>query len=137
MTSHACRTSNFRNCLLRRSEVRRLHGGRDLLEAAIPAIHCCTLAYWSVRTVIGLGAGFGVVFAGAHVGILRSELSFYALLAPIRMCEWLLLLSLFFRPNWEWLKCLKLAVFGTLWSYVLDIPAALAVFTLPGGAWIC
>ncbi len=91
-----------------------------------------------VRTVIGLAAGFGAVFTAEHLGILRSEVGFYALLAPIRMCEWLFLLALFFRrPKWEWTQSLKMAALGTLWSYVLDVPAVLAVFSLPGGAWIC
>ena len=91
-----------------------------------------------VRTVIGLGAGFGAVFAASQLGILRSEVGFYALLAPIRICEWLLLLGLFFRrPEWKWPQSLRLALLGTVWSYLLDIPAVAAVFAIPGGAWIC
>jgi hypothetical protein len=91
-----------------------------------------------VRTVIGLVAGFGTVFASVHLGILKSEASFYALLVPIRMCEWLMLLGLFYRrPVWEWRRSLKFAAFGTFWSYLLDMPAIWAVFTIPGGAWIC
>jgi hypothetical protein len=92
----------------------------------------------AVRTGIGLAAGFGAVFAASRLGILRSEAGFYALLAPIRICEWLLLLGLFFRrPDWQWPQSLKLAVLGTVWSYVLDIPAVAAMFAIPGGAWIC
>ena len=91
-----------------------------------------------VRTVIGLAAGFGAIFAAGHLGVLRSEAAFYALLLPIRLCEWLILLGLFYRrPEWEWGRSLKFAAFGTLWSYVLDVPAVLAIFTIPGGAWIC
>jgi len=91
-----------------------------------------------VRTVLGLAAGFGAVFSAEHFGILRFEAGFYGLLIPIRMCEWLILLALFYRrPEWEWGRSLKFAAFGTLWSYVLDVPAVLAVFTIPGGAWIC
>jgi len=26
---------------------------------------------------------------------------------------------------------------GSAWSYVLDVPAILAMFVIPGGAWIC
>jgi hypothetical protein len=91
-----------------------------------------------VRTVIGLVAGFGAVLAASKLGILRSEAGFYLLLAPIRICEWLLLLGLFYRrPDWEWARSFKLAVAGTLWSYLLDIPAVAAIFVIPGGAWIC
>lgn len=25
----------------------------------------------------------------------------------------------------------------SLWSYALDLPAAFAVFTVPGGMWVC
>ena len=100
-----------------------------------------TAAPWmvgGVRTLIGLGAGFGAVFVATRLGILRSELGFYLLLAPLRMCEWLLLLRLFFnRPHWKWGQSLMTAGVGTVWSYALDLPALLAVFALPGGAWIC
>ena len=91
-----------------------------------------------VRTVIGLAAGIGAAYVASQLGILRSEVGFYALLAPIRICEWLIVLGLFFRrPDWDWPRSLKLAALGTLWSYVLDIPAIMAVFVIPGGAWIC
>jgi hypothetical protein len=30
-----------------------------------------------------------------------------------------------------------LAGFGTVWSCILDVPAVLAVFVIPGGMWIC
>jgi hypothetical protein len=90
-----------------------------------------------VRTIIGLGAGIGAAYTASQLGILRPEVGFYALLAPIRMCEWIFLLAVFFRRNWTWPRSLKLAALGTVWSYVLDIPAILAVFVIPGGAWIC
>ena len=91
-----------------------------------------------VRTVIGLGAGTGAIYVASKLGIVRSEIGFYALLAPIRICEWLLLLGLFFRqPSWEWPCSFRLAALGALWSYALDIPAIFAVFAIPGGAWIC
>ena len=32
---------------------------------------------------------------------------------------------------------LKYAVFGTLWSFVLDAVGILAAFVVPGGFWIC
>jgi hypothetical protein len=84
-----------------------------------------------------LAAGIGAAYLASQLGILRSEVGFYALLAPIRMCEWLILLRLFFHRDWKWSRSLKLAALGTVWSYVLDIPAIMAVFVIPGGAWIC
>lgn len=109
-----------------------------VLKRQFPESNATPWLVGGVRTVIGLAAGFAAVFTAGHLGIIRSEFGFYALLAPIRMCEWLVLFALFFRrPTWEWARSLKIAVLGTLWSYVLDVPAVLAVFTLPGGAWIC
>jgi hypothetical protein len=92
----------------------------------------------ATRTVIGLLVGIGAAFLAESLGILKSELAWYALLAPLRLLEWLALLWLFFRRfNWSWARSLKLAALGSLWSYILDIPAVLAVFVVPGGAWIC
>jgi hypothetical protein len=91
-----------------------------------------------VRTVLGLVAGVGAVFAAEQLGLIRAEFGFYVLLVPIRMGEWLILLALFFRrPEWRWSRALKLAAIGTVWSFVLDVPAILAVFVIPGGMWIC
>jgi len=54
------------------------------------------------------------------------------------MGEWLVLLALFYRKSgWNWNRALFLAGFGTFWSCFLDLPAALAVFVIPGGMWIC
>jgi len=91
-----------------------------------------------VRTAIGLCAGMGAVYTANHLHIPKSEFGWYALLAPIRICEWLILLGLFFRnPTWDWPRSVKLAALGAIWSYALDIPAIMAVFVIPGGAWIC
>jgi hypothetical protein len=91
-----------------------------------------------VRTAIGIAVGIGAALAAERLGMFRSGFPFYLLLAPIRICEWLLLLWLFFRdPKREWAQTLMFAVFGTLWSYVLDIPAILSAFAIPGGFWIC
>ena len=67
-----------------------------------------------------------------------SHFAFYALLAPIRILEWLLLLALFYRRQlWSLRNALGYSLLGTGWSYLLDLPAILAMFVLPGGAWIC
>jgi hypothetical protein len=34
-------------------------------------------------------------------------------------------------------RLLLFCILGSLWSYLLDVPAILAVFTIPGGSWIC
>jgi len=72
------------------------------------------------------------------LGLTKSESAFYLLLAPIRLAEWLLIIWLFYgRKNPDLRRLVVYAVLGSLWSYVLDLPAILAVFILPAGAWIC
>jgi hypothetical protein len=91
--------------------------------------------FGTARMVLGLVAGLTV---GALLRVAHNELLFYLVLAPVRMGEWLLVLWLFYgraglpRSRWLWLS-----VLGSLWSYLLDLPAILAAFTLPGGMWIC
>lgn len=109
----------------------------SFIKRRIPGSSTSPWLVGGVRTVIGLGAGIGAVYIASRLGMVRSEFGFYALLAPIRICEWLILLGLFFRHDWNWPRSLKLAALGTVWSYVLDIPAVAAVFVIPGGAWIC
>ncbi len=108
-----------------------------------------------VRTLVGIAVGVStslifVAFAG------ERSLLFYVLLAPIRFLEWYLVLLLFFgRPQGTAVVSVDstlrfnleaavrqerfpaLAAQGILWSYLLDLPAVLAVFVVPGGAWIC
>jgi hypothetical protein len=91
-----------------------------------------------VRTLIGVAVGFAVVFLGKDVGLIPSGPGFFVLLVPIRILEWLLLLYLFFeRPSWTWQRAFKWSSLGTVWSFALDLPAILAMFVIPGGAWIC
>jgi hypothetical protein len=90
------------------------------------------------RTGLGVAAGFAFGFLALGLGVTKSEVTFYLLLAPIRLAEWCLIIWLFYgreTPNLQ--RLLMYAVLGSLWSYVLDLPAILAVFILPGGAWIC
>jgi hypothetical protein len=112
-------------------------GAASFIKWWIPGSSASPWLVGGVRTVIGLGAGIGGAFLASQLGLLRSEVGFYALLAPIRMCEWLILLRLFFHHDWNSSRSLKLAALGTVWSYVLDIPAIVAVFVIPGGVWIC
>lgn len=108
----------------------------SFIKSQISASSASPWLIGGIRTTIGLGAGIMAALVASQIGLLRSEVGFYVLLAPIRICEWLLLLRLFF-PAIKKGMALKLATFSTLWSYVLDIPAILAVFSIPGGAWIC
>src|SRR5205809_5385661 len=93
----------------------------SFIKRKIPDSSASPWLVGGVRTVIGLGAGIGAAYVASQLGILRSELGFYALLAAIRICEWLILLGLFFRePNWEWPCPLGLAALGAVCPHLLD-----------------
>ena len=103
---------------------------------ALPGVNAWVAG--GVRTVIGLVVGVIAVFFASQLDIFRSTPTFFVLLVPTRIAEWLLLLWLFFeRPNWSWSRALTWASLGTVWSFILDVPAIISAFALPGGMWIC
>lgn len=91
------------------------------------------------RTVLGLVAGIGFSLLLLALGIDKHEWTFYAGLIPVRFAEWAATLWFFFgsNENLSGKALVKYSILGMLWSYVLDLPAIFAVFSLPGGAWIC
>jgi hypothetical protein len=90
------------------------------------------------RTAIGLATGFVAILLAGWLNTGPSRFAFYPLLAPIRILEWLFLLALFYRGQaWSRRRGFGYSLLGTLWSYVLDVPAVLSMFVLPHGAWIC
>jgi hypothetical protein len=96
------------------------------------------VGFGAVRTLIGIAVGVPTALSLRQIGIADSALGFYVLLAPVRFAEWLFVLWLFFeRPGFPKPRSLKFAALGSVWSYVLDIPAALSVYFIPDGAWIC
>ena len=108
------------------------------LRRALPENQPPLLLVGATRTLIGLAAGFSSVLLASLIQINRAEWLFFVLLFPVRIGEWLLLIRLFYaKPAWSWPHNLKLAALGAGWSYLLDVPAMLAMFVLPGGAWIC
>lgn len=86
------------------------------------------------RTTIGFA--FGYPYFQWATGAFQS-LSFMLGLIPIRIIEWLLLLILFYdhrlqnRP-----RAGKVAALGTLWSFLLDLPATVG-WILVAGFWVC
>ena len=96
------------------------------------------------RTGIGIAVGvtFGLSWSLLY-GPARGSgewwiVAYYALLLPIRMGEWYLLLWLFFdRAQQDRRRMLKYAALGTIWSYLLDFLAVGAALVVPGGIWIC
>ena len=97
------------------------------------------IVFGLARTMIGLAVGIAFASSLAALNIRNTEVSFYAVLLPVRMAERLLVIWLFFgRPApLPGRVILKYSLIGSVWSYLLDIPAIMAIFVLPGGAWIC
>jgi len=90
------------------------------------------------RTGLGLAAGVAFASVALWSDLTQSEAEFYVGLAPVRMAEWLLILWLFYvRSGLSRGRWVAYSALGSLWSYVLDIPAALSIFVIPGGVWIC
>jgi hypothetical protein len=91
------------------------------------------------RTILGLAAGIGFGALMLALGVDKHEWLFYAGLIPVRFAEWVATLWFFFgsNENLSGKALVKYSILGMLWSYVLDLPAIFALFSLPGGAWIC
>ena len=96
----------------------------------------------------GIGLVVGVLFGGTSILLAThvqrestgdlTSLLFFALLIPIRLGEWSLLIHFFFdRGLIERARDLKDAAFGSAWSFVLDAVGIFAAFVVPGGFWIC
>ena len=116
-------------------------GAAAALRRAYPDARVSLLASGAVRTGIGLafGSPFGllavVTAEQAHTG--AGLPAFYIRLAGVRLLEWWILRWLFYdRPLREKARGWKCAVGGTVWSYVLDVPALFGLVTT-GGLWVC
>lgn len=95
------------------------------------------LLFGAARTAIGIGVGVAYVGAANLFELHRGEVIWLLLLVPVRLGEWLLAIWLFFdRARASPLR-MRLAAKGVIWSFVLDLPALFAAFSLPGGMWIC
>jgi hypothetical protein len=104
------------------------------------------LTIGAVRTAIGVVVGivYGIGFATLvdEIGLSTHTWAFlpfvfYAGLFPIRLLEWEIILRLFFREiKQDRPLARRMRLAGTGWSYVLDVPAMVGLFTT-GGAWVC
>ena|SRR5882672_3877489 len=91
-----------------------------------------------IRTTLGVAAGIAFASVALEWQVTRAEAVFYVGLAPVRMLEWLLMLWFFYvRSGLSRGRWVKYSVLGSLWSYLLDVPAVLSVIVIPGGVWIC
>ena len=100
------------------------------------------LGVGAVRTAVGIGVGIPYAFFMLFLGTsFQSELNwwwFYVGLIPVRMLEWIFVIWVFYESSPPRTgRLLKYSAMGSAWSFVLDIPAMAALFTIPGGFWIC
>lgn len=94
------------------------------------------LLFGAARTLLGMLLGAAAGFAGL-VALELAILVFMLGLIPFRVFEWYTTLWFFYRKSDKF--CGSRAeniVFGIIWSFVLDIPAAIG-FLATGGLWIC
>jgi len=103
-----------------------------------------SLLVGGVRTLIGMAAGaayFGIalVLGKSFPGVAQDYAGwlYMAGLLPVRIAEWWLLIWLFYdRRFQEPAKGWKMVALGTVWSYILDLPALLG-FLATAGVWVC
>jgi hypothetical protein len=98
-----------------------------------------------VRTLIGMAAGAAYAWLAFSIGASYRGTAlpdyagwvYMAGLLPIRIAEWWLLIWLFYDRRFEQpAKGWKMVALGTVWSYVLDLPAAVG-FIATAGFWVC
>lgn len=114
--------------------------GRRLNDAYAQVRRVSPSLFGVARTVLGIGVGVSFALVVSRWAVTSSTPLWYVALLPVRVCEWMLVIWLFYeraraRPDWK--RLLWLSFLGTLWSYALDLPAALSVIVVPGGMWVC
>lgn len=96
-------------------------------------------AVGGTRTAIGMVIG---TLLGLFLFplVLMGELGFgayYLVLIPVRLLEWWIIILIFYdRRVQTRAKDWRYAGLGTVWSYVLDVPALIGLVAT-GGMWIC
>lgn len=95
-----------------------------------------------IRTLIGvgvgaiLGLGFWSIPKLANFDFATPV--FFALLVPVRVGEWALLLWWVYRTRpFADPGMMRLITFGILVSFALDLLGIIAAWVLPGGMWVC
>jgi hypothetical protein len=89
-----------------------------------------------VRTLLGVATG-AAFFGACKLFDTDGGIAFILGLLPLRILEWGLLVWWFYDPGFQQQsKSAKTIGLGTLWSFVLDIPA-LCGFIMTAGWWIC
>jgi len=96
------------------------------------------LVVGTTRTGIGLAFGAVAVFLTSALGFETGTSLFLIALVPVRFIEWWLLVWLFYdrqlaklRLGWE------VALLGTIWSFVLDIPTIIGLVIVGKFELVC
>ncbi len=83
------------------------------------------------RTLLGMGTG-----ALLYLFMQESPVHPWLMLLPVRLAEWWLMIWVFYARKETKRNAWLLVFLATIWSYMLDIPAALGFF-MEGGFGIC
>lgn len=95
------------------------------------------IVFGIVRTCIGLAVGISLLYFLTGIAGQGDQL-FFAILIPVRFLEWFLVIFLFFeRKQFSFKRITGNSALGIFYSFVLDIPAILSAFVVPGGMWVC
>jgi len=93
-----------------------------------------------IGVVVGALVGVGCWGLARHVPVIGKYATgiFFCLLLPVRVLEWLLLLRLLYRKfQLNTRRKAVLITGGILVSFALDLIGMMAMFVIPGGAWVC
>ena len=99
------------------------------------------LVVGTTRTLIGMAVG-AAIYAFQHIQAAYGLDTFDTMpkaiagLAALRLAEWWLLLCLFYDRQLSSHRGWGVACGGTVWSFVLDVPAVLG-YIVAAGVWIC
>jgi hypothetical protein len=109
----------------------------EIAEPALLASPATPFLFGIARTVVGIMAGVTFGTAMDSFGLAATP-AFYFGLLPIRLAAWSLVIWPFFaKKQFKGWRLAKQSLVASFWSCLLDLPAILAAFVIPGGMWIC
>jgi hypothetical protein len=96
--------------------------------------------FGAIRAGLGLIVGVGFAVTAMQWNVSHAEILWFVLLLPVRLLEWSLVIWIFYerklgRVNHA--RFTRCVMVGSLWSFILDLPATLSMIVVPGGMWIC
>ncbi len=95
------------------------------------------LVVGATRTLIGINVGAALYACRVDgVEFFYGTASGIAALIAVRLAEWWLVLCIYYDRNPSSPRGWAVAVGGSVWSFVLDIPAVIG-YIIAAGVWIC